>query len=91
MTKWKTLFQALNQTFETPHGAISTVKPLHQTFDAEAKEQVVILQYRFKSDIDSSTDLKKLLIDRNISKPERPKRLLNAITDALLAGRKWPR
>lgn len=91
MTKWNKLLQALNQTFEAPSDATSTVKPVHRAFDAETKEQVIVLQYRFKSDISNSTDLQKLLVDRSTSKLERPKRLLNAITDALLAGGKWPR
>lgn len=90
MTKWNKLLQALNQAFKTPNGAASTVKPLHQAFDAEAKEQVGIFQYRFKSDIDSSPGLQKLLNDRRTS-TSQPKRLLNAIKDALFAGGKWPR
>lgn len=91
MTKWNKLLQALNQTFDAPSDATSTVKPVHHAFDAETKEQVIVLQYRFKSDIDSSTDFQKLLVDRSKTNPERPKRLLNTITDALLTGGKWPR
>ncbi|MNN76944.1 hypothetical protein D3C81_1933620 [compost metagenome] len=91
MSKWTKLLQALNQTFNSQTSAASTVKPVHRAFDAETKEQVIVLQYRFKSEISNSTDLQKLLVDRSISKLERPKRLLNAITDALLAGGKWPR
>lgn len=91
MAKWSKLLQALNKTFEAPSDAASTVKPVHQAFDAETKEQVIVLQYRFKSGIDRSTELQKLLLDHSTSKPERPKRLLNTITDALLAGGKWPR
>lgn len=73
MTKWNKLLQAMNQTFDAPSDATSTVKPVHHAFDAETKEQVIVLQYRFKSGIDSSTELQKLLVDHSTSKPERPK------------------
>jgi hypothetical protein len=91
MIKWNKLLQTLNQTFKSQNGAAPTVKPVHQVFDAETKEQAIVLQYRFKSSIDRSTDLQKLLVDHSPSKSERPKRLLDVVIDALLASGKWPR
>jgi hypothetical protein len=63
MTKLNKLLKELNQTFNAPSGAPSTVTAGHHAFDAEAREQVIVLRYRFQSDIDTSPELQKLIAD----------------------------
>jgi hypothetical protein len=91
MIKWNKLLHALNQTFNSQTSAALAVETAHPAFDADAKEQAVVSQHRFESDIDSSSDLQKLLSDRIALKSDSHKRLLNAFTDALAEGGKWPR
>lgn len=90
MTKLNKLLKTLDQTFNAPSGAYSTVTAVHHAFDAETKEQAIVLQYRFKSDIDSSQELQNLIADGSTS-TSQPKRLLNAIIYAMSEGGKWPR
>ena len=86
MTKWNTLLQALNQTFNTQASATSTVKPVQRAFDNATQEHVIWLEYRLKADVFESEDFNDEPAAYDAATPEKHKRLIDVIAETMLRG-----
>jgi hypothetical protein len=83
MTKMNKFLQALNQTFDTKSGVITTVMTLQRAFDNATQERVIWSEYRVKADIFELVDFN----DEKVKKMEpyvRRKRLIKEITRSAL-------